>query len=49
MNLLLAATAHAHSARLHTRTAGNLVGLEELVEIVPKRLTEPKRASAQNG
>ncbi|MDT4925633.1 MAG: hypothetical protein QOG01_3346, partial [Pseudonocardiales bacterium] len=27
----------------------NLVGLEELVEIVPKRLTEPKRASARNG
>jgi predicted nucleic acid-binding protein len=34
MDLLIAATAHAHSARLYTRNAGDLVGLENLVEIV---------------
>jgi hypothetical protein len=35
MDLLIAATAHAHSARLYTRNAGDLVGIEQLVEIVP--------------
>lgn len=35
MDLLIAATAHAHSARLYTRNASDLVGIEELVEIVP--------------
>lgn len=35
MDLLIAATAHAHSARLYTRNADDLVGLEHLVEIVP--------------
>jgi predicted nucleic acid-binding protein len=35
MDLLIAATAHAHSARLYTRNADDLAGLEELVEIVP--------------
>lgn len=34
MDLLIAATAHAHSARLYTRNPGDLVGLEDLVEIV---------------
>ncbi len=34
MDLLIAATAHAHSARLYTRNAGDLVGIEDLVEIV---------------
>lgn len=34
MDLLIAATAHAHSARLYTRNANDLAGLEELVEIV---------------
>ena len=34
MDLLIAATAHAHSARLYTRNAGDLVGLGHLVEIV---------------
>jgi predicted nucleic acid-binding protein len=34
MDLLIAATAHAHSARLYTRDAGDLAGLEGLVEIV---------------
>ena len=34
MDLLIAATAHAHSARLYTRDAGDLAGLEHLVEIV---------------
>jgi hypothetical protein len=35
MDLLIAATAHAHSARLYTRNADDLVGLDNLVEIVP--------------
>jgi predicted nucleic acid-binding protein len=35
MDLLIAATAHAHSARLYTRNADDLAGLEDLVEIVP--------------
>lgn len=34
MDLLIAATAHAHSARLYTRNADDLTGLEQLVEIV---------------
>lgn len=34
MDLLIAATAHAHSARLYTRNAADLAGLEDLVEIV---------------
>ncbi len=34
MDLLIAATAHAHSARLYTRDAGDLAGIEHLVEIV---------------
>jgi predicted nucleic acid-binding protein len=34
MDLLIAATAHAHSARLYTRNAKDLTGIEELVEIV---------------
>ena len=34
MDLLIAATAHAHSARLYTRNADDLVGIEHLVEIV---------------
>ena len=35
MDLLIAATAHAHAARLYTRNAADLAGLENLVEIVP--------------
>lgn len=35
LDLLIAATAHAHAARLHTRNAGDLVGLDELIEVVP--------------
>jgi predicted nucleic acid-binding protein len=35
MDLLIAATAHAHDARLYTRNAKDLVGLEHLVAIVP--------------
>ena len=35
MDLIIAATAHAHSARLYTRNAADLAGLEQLVEIVP--------------
>lgn len=34
MDLLIAATAVAHGARLVTRNAADLVGLEDLVEIV---------------
>ena len=34
MDLLIAATAHAHGARLYTRNADDLVGIEHLVEIV---------------
>jgi len=33
-DLLIAATAHAHDARLYTRNASNLIGLDDLVEIV---------------
>lgn len=34
-DLLIAATAHSHSARLYTRNARDLAGIEHLVEIVP--------------
>ena len=34
MDLLIAATAHAHGARLYTRNAADLVGLEHLVDLV---------------
>ncbi len=34
MDLLIAATAHAHAARLYTRNAADLVGVEHLIEIV---------------
>ena len=34
LDLLIAATAHAHGARLYTRNAGDLVGIEHLVEVV---------------
>lgn len=33
-DLLIAATAHAHDARLYTRNAADLVGLDDLVDIV---------------
>ena len=35
IDILIAATAHAHNARLYTRNAADLAGLENLVEIVP--------------
>jgi predicted nucleic acid-binding protein len=35
MDLLIAATAHAHGARLYTRNASDLAGIEGLVEVVP--------------
>jgi predicted nucleic acid-binding protein len=35
MDLLIAATAHAHSARLYTRNHDDFLGLDELVDIVP--------------
>lgn len=35
MDLLIAATAHAHSARLYTRNAGDFVGVDNLIEVVP--------------
>lgn len=34
MDLLIAATAHAHGARLYTRNAEDLHGLERLVDVV---------------
>lgn len=34
MDLLIAATAHAHSARLYTRNASDLVGLDDLVDVI---------------
>jgi predicted nucleic acid-binding protein len=34
MDLLIAATAHAHAARLYTRNADDLLGVEHLVDIV---------------
>jgi predicted nucleic acid-binding protein len=34
MDVLIAATAHAHSASLYTRNAEDLRGLEDLIEIV---------------
>ena len=34
IDLLIAATAHAHSARLYTRNPSVLAGIEHLVEIV---------------
>lgn len=34
MDLLIAATAHAHSARLYTRDARDLAGIEHLVEVI---------------
>ena len=34
MNLLIAATAHAHQARLYTRNGADFSGLEDLVDIV---------------
>lgn len=35
MDLLIAATAHAHNARLYTRNSVDLVGIGDLVEVVP--------------
>jgi predicted nucleic acid-binding protein len=34
LDLLIAATAHAHSARLYTRNAADFLGIERLVDIV---------------
>ena len=34
MDLLIAATAHAHGARLYTRNADDLAGADELIEVV---------------
>lgn len=34
MDLLIAATAHANDARLYTRNAADLVGVESLVDVV---------------
>ena len=34
MDLLIAATAHAHEARLYTRNPTDLLGADELVEVV---------------
>lgn len=34
MDLLIAATAHAHGARPYTRNPGDFAGLDQLVEVV---------------
>jgi predicted nucleic acid-binding protein len=34
MDLLIAATAHAHDARLYTRNAEDLIGADELLDVV---------------
>lgn len=34
MDLLIAATAHAHDARLYTRNADDFAGLDDLIEVV---------------
>ena len=34
MDLLIAATAHAHTARLYTRNAADFGGLDDLVEVI---------------
>jgi len=34
MDLIIAATAHAHAARLYTRNIDDFVGLDDLVEVV---------------
>jgi toxin FitB len=34
MDLLIAATAHAHSARLYTRNPGDFIGADKYVEVV---------------
>lgn len=34
MDLLIAATAHAHGARLYTRNSRDLIGVEHLIDIV---------------
>jgi hypothetical protein len=34
MDLLIAATAHAHGARLYTRNAEDLADLEDLIAVV---------------
>ncbi len=35
MDLLIAATAHAHDATLYTRNPGDFAGLDDLVTVVP--------------
>jgi predicted nucleic acid-binding protein len=34
MDLLIAATAHAHSTRLYTRNADDFDGLDDLIDVV---------------
>lgn len=34
MDLLIASTAHAHSARLYTRNGADFTGLDDLIEII---------------
>lgn len=35
MDLIIAATAHAHAARLYTRNPSDFVGLDDLIQIIP--------------
>lgn len=35
MDLLIAATAHAHGARLYTRSSDDIQGVDDLIDVVP--------------
>ena len=35
MDLLIAATAHAHGAKLYTRNPEDFAGLDDLIDVVP--------------
>ena len=46
MDLLIAATAHAPGARLNTRNAADLVGIEHLIDIVTVGESNPSATGA---
>jgi predicted nucleic acid-binding protein len=45
MDLLIAATAHAHSARLYTRNADDFQGLDDLIDVVTVARTTAQRTA----
>jgi predicted nucleic acid-binding protein len=45
MDLLIAATAHAHSARLYTRNADDFQGLDDLIDVVTVARTTDQRTA----